>query len=87
MREPRPGKCRDFQNVMQELDKLKSARADLLHVCGLLDGIEIVADVMDAAARGSDNVIKVGEIAHDSASVAAQSALNPLLAVGCPQQV
>ncbi len=50
---------------MQELDQLVNARPNFLHLGGLLDGIEIIPDVVDAAARGRDDVIEAGEIAHE----------------------
>ena len=65
MRKPGPGKRIDLQDVVQELDELVGARADLLHLGGLLDGVEIVAHVVDAAAGRRHDVIEAGEVAHE----------------------
>ena len=50
---------------MQELDDLVGARPNFLHLSGLLDGIEIVAHVVDAAAGRRHDIIEAGEIAHE----------------------
>jgi hypothetical protein len=50
---------------VQELDDLVGARPNFLHLGGLLDGVEIVAHVVDAAARRSHDIIEVGKIAHE----------------------
>jgi hypothetical protein len=65
VRKAGPGKRLDLLNVVQELDELVTARANLLHLGGLLDRIEIVAHVMDAAAGWRDDVIEAREIAHE----------------------
>src|SRR6516225_8895417 len=65
MREPRPGKRLELLDVVQELDQLVSARSHLFHLGGLLDRIEIVAHMVDAAARRRDHVVEAGEIAHE----------------------
>ena len=65
VRKPGPRKRIDLQDVVQELDQLEGARPHLLHLGGLLDRVEIVAHVVDAAAGGCDDVIEAGEIAHE----------------------
>jgi hypothetical protein len=40
-------------------------RAHLLHLGGLFDRVEIVADVVNAAAGGCDDIIEAGEVAHE----------------------
>src|ERR1700732_332961 len=65
MRETGPGKCIDLQNVVQELDQLVSSRADHLYDVGLLDGVEIVPHMMDAAAGRRYDVVEAGEVAHE----------------------
>ena len=49
---------------MQELDQLIGSRADLLDRVGLLDGIEIVPHMVDAAAGRRHDVVEAGEVAH-----------------------
>jgi hypothetical protein len=83
MREAGPRKRLDSLDIVQELDKLECACPNLLHLGRLFDRIEVV----NAAARGCDDILEAGEIVHDNASVSAHSALNPLFAIGCPQQV
>ena len=82
-----PGKRIDLQDVVQELDQLVGAGANLLDRVGLLDGVEIVAHVVDAAAGGRHDVIEAGEIAHEQRLGVGASALNPLFAIGWPQHV
>src|ERR1700733_16246997 len=65
MRKTGPGKPIDLLDVVQELDQLKGARPHLRHRGGLLDRVEIVAHVVDATARGRDDVIEAGEVAHE----------------------
>ena len=50
---------------MQELDEFKGSRADLHHLVGLLDGVEIVPHMMDAATRRRHDVVEAGEVAHE----------------------
>src|SRR5260221_5883147 len=65
MRKSGPGKGIDLLNVVQEFDQLEGSRADLLDLVGLLDGVEIVAHMVDAASRGRDDVVEAGEVAHE----------------------
>ena len=65
VRKAGPGKRLDLQDVVQELDQLEDARTNLLHLGGLLDRIEIVTHVVDAAAGRRHDVIEAGEIAHE----------------------
>src|SRR5882757_1667183 len=65
MRKSRPGEGVDFQDVVQELDDLVRALANLGHLRGLLDGIKIIAHVVNAATRGRDDIVESGEIAHE----------------------
>src|SRR5438046_3651628 len=64
MREVRPRKRGDLQDIVQELDDLESTRPYLFHRGGLLDRIEIVAHVVNAAAGRCDDIIESGEITH-----------------------
>ena len=52
MREPRPRESFDLQDIVQELDELQGAGANLLDLVGLLDGVEIIAYKVDAATTG-----------------------------------
>jgi hypothetical protein len=52
-------------DVVQELDELESACANLFHRRGLLDRIEIVTHVVDAAALRRDDVVQTAEVAHE----------------------
>jgi hypothetical protein len=65
MRETGPGKSIYLQDVVQELDHLIGAGANLLHVRGLLDGVEIVPHMMDAAAGRRHDIVEAGEVAHE----------------------
>jgi len=65
MRELGPRKGLDLLNVVQELDQLERSRADLLDLVGLLDGVEIVAHMVDAAAGWRYDVVEAGEVAHE----------------------
>src|SRR6516164_1033171 len=65
MRKPRPGERLYLLDVAQELDQLVGARPHLFHLGGLLDRIEIVAHMVDAAARWRDHIVEAGEIAHE----------------------
>src|SRR5215472_14942227 len=65
MREPGPGKRVDLLNVVQEFDELERALPYLLHLRCLLDRIEIVAHVMDAAPRRRHDIIETAEIADE----------------------
>jgi hypothetical protein len=65
MREPGPRKPIDLEDVVQEFDELESASPHFPHLSGLVDGVEIVAHVMDAAARGRHDLIEAGEVAHE----------------------
>jgi hypothetical protein len=53
------------QDVVQELDQLVGSRADLLDRVGLLDGVEIVPHMVDAAAGRRHDVVEAGEVAHE----------------------
>src|ERR1700722_16874909 len=63
MRELRPWKRVDLQDVVQELDELESAGANLHHGRGLLHRIEIVAHKVDAATLWRHYIIETGEVA------------------------
>src|SRR5258708_4353462 len=65
MRKFGPGKGIDLLNVVQKLDQLEGARADLLDFVGLFDGVEIVAHVVDAATGRRDDVVEAGEVAYE----------------------
>jgi len=65
MRKTRPWKRVDLQDVVQELDDLVGARPHLLHLGGLLDRVEIVPHVMDAASGRRDDIVEAREIAHE----------------------
>jgi hypothetical protein len=65
MRESGPGERVDLQDVVQELDQLVGSRADLLDRVGLLDGVEIVPHMVDAAAGRCHDVVEAGEVAHE----------------------
>ena len=60
-----PRKRVDLQDVVQELDQLEGARANLLDLVGLLDRVEIIAHVVDAAAGWCHDVVEAGEVAHE----------------------
>jgi hypothetical protein len=61
-----------------EFYKLIDAGPHLLDLDGLLDRVEIVAHVVDAAARGRHGVIEAGEIADEqSLGIGARSSLMP----------
>jgi hypothetical protein len=64
MRESGPRERINPKYVVQELDQLVGSGADLLDHVGLLDGVEIVAHMVDAAAGRRDDVIEAGEVAH-----------------------
>jgi hypothetical protein len=74
-------------DVVQELDELERARANLSHLFGLFDRIEIARHVVDAAAPWRDDIIEAREITHAESLGVGGSALKPLSAIGCPQQV
>ena len=61
----RPGKVRDLQVVVQELDQLPGPGPDLLGLRRLLDGVEMEADVMDATAGRPDDPIEILEAADE----------------------
>src|SRR5215468_40518 len=65
MRKTRPGERVDLQDIVQELDQFIGAGANLLHLCRLLDGIEIFTYMVDAAPRGGDDVIETGKVADE----------------------
>jgi len=65
MRKPGPRKRLDLLDVVQEFDQLECPRPYLLHLRRLLDGVEIVAYVVDAAARWRNDVIEASEVAHE----------------------
>src|ERR1700722_5849439 len=65
VRKPGPRESIDFLDVVQELDDLKRAFSNRTHFARLLDRIQIVPDVMHAAARGCDDVVEAREIAHE----------------------
>src|SRR5262245_41885513 len=52
----------DFGDVVQKLDQLVSVLAHVLHGSGLLDGVEVLAYLLDAATCGADNAIEVFEV-------------------------
>src|SRR3954469_1414776 len=60
MAEAGPWKSVDLQFVVQ----LEGAASDFLDRVGLLDRIEIVAHMVDAAARRRDDIVEAGEVAH-----------------------
>jgi hypothetical protein len=65
VRELGPRKRVDFLDVVQELDQFVSSRANLRHRRGVLDRIEIVAHMVDAAALRRHHVVEPGEVAHE----------------------
>jgi hypothetical protein len=65
VRELRPGKGVRLLDVVQELDQFVGSRANLRHSRGLLDRIEIVTHVVDAATLRRHHVIEPGEVAHE----------------------
>src|SRR5262249_11986515 len=52
-------------DVVQELDQLEGARPHLLDRRRLLDRVEIVANVVDAAAGGAHDVVESREVADE----------------------
>jgi hypothetical protein len=64
MGELRPRKRIDLQDVMQEFDELIGSRADLRHRVGLLDRVEIVTHMVDAAAGRCHDIVEAGEVLH-----------------------
>src|SRR5271166_5204513 len=65
MRKLRPRERFNLQDVMQKLHELEGVYPDLLNLRRLLDRVEIVAHVMDAAPRWGDDVIETGKIADE----------------------
>jgi hypothetical protein len=65
MRKPGSREGVGFLDVMEKLDDLEDAPANRFHLWRLLNGIEIVAHMMDTAAGRRDDTIKAGEIAHE----------------------
>ena len=58
VRKPGPGKAVGLLDVMQELDQLVGSRTHFFHFGRLLDGIEVVAHVVHAAAGGRHDIIE-----------------------------
>src|ERR1700758_2499150 len=65
MGEPGPRKTIHLLDVVEKLDQLVGAGTNFLHLGALIDGVEIVAHVVDAATRRPYDVIESGEIAHE----------------------
>src|SRR5262245_4442460 len=65
MREPRPRERLCFFDIVQALDELVSQRTAIPHLASVLDGVEMIADMMDAAAGRPNHIIEPGEIAHE----------------------
>src|SRR5258707_15723101 len=57
----RPGESRDLQVVVQELHQLPDSGPDLAGLRSLLDGVEVEADVVDAASRRPDDRVEILE--------------------------
>ncbi len=62
VRELGPGERFNMQDVVQELDQLERLDADLLHLVRLLDGVQVVANLVDAAPGRRHHVIVRGEV-------------------------
>ena len=65
MGKPRPRKGLRFLDVVEKLDKLIGARADVLDLRRLFDRVELVADMVDAATRRRNDIVEAAEVAHE----------------------
>src|SRR5271166_1422464 len=65
MRKPRPWERVDLQDIVQELDELEGAGANLRDLFRLLDGVEVAAHMVDAATLWRHHVIEAGEVARE----------------------
>ena len=65
MRELGPRKRIRLLDIVQELDHLEGAGANLLDLQRLFDRIQIGAHVMDATAGGCNDVIEAGKVADE----------------------
>ena len=87
VRKPRPRKRLDLLDVVQELDDFEGARPDVLDVRRLLDGVEIISDVVDAASRRRDDGVEAGKVAHEEGfrrgAVRIEAAIRHRLAAAC----
>src|SRR5206468_4175220 len=58
----RPGEVLDFHDVVQKLDQFVGMLAHVLDGVGLLDGVEVMAYLLDAATGRSNDAIEVFEV-------------------------
>jgi hypothetical protein len=65
VRKLRPGKGIDLEHVMQELNQLIGIAFDLLRLCGLRYGIQVLAHVVGTTARWSHDVLELLEVLHE----------------------
>ncbi len=82
-----PGKRVGLDNIVQEFDQLIGPRTDLFHVVGLLDRIEVVANMVNATTGGCNDLVKPGKIAHEKAlgggAVSVEAAVCHWLTAAC----
>jgi len=65
VRELRPGKGVDLQNIVKELDQFVGMLPYTLHLIGLVDAVEMTSDLFDAAPRRPDDVVVSRKILNE----------------------
>src|SRR5919108_5564332 len=88
----RPGEVMDLGDVVQKLHQLVSVLAHVLHGLGLLDGVEVLAYLLNTATCGADDAVEVFEVLDEEAfrlsGVALVSAVGHRLSTaGLPQRI
>ena len=87
VRKLRPRKRVRFENVAQKLYELKGPCPDPPDLVGLLDRVQVEANLVCATPRRRHDIVVRAKFRTKSASVAADSAWQPVLVIGWPQQV
>src|SRR5271170_794236 len=65
MRKPGPGKRLYLLDVVEKFHELESARANLFHLRGLFDGVEVIAHMMNATTGWRDDIVEAGKISDE----------------------
>src|ERR1700687_3750670 len=83
VRKARPRKRIDFQDVVEKLDQFVGSGTDLGDGSGLFYPRKVMTDMMDAAARRTDDVVEPVEVANEqrfgAARIRLETAVRPLL--------